>query len=83
MKNKSEILEKLTPILRPFLASWPVLVLGLFVGIAVAAVFQARAPIVYTAEALVARADAALYEAKRDRVPVVVAQDPDADKRRS
>ena len=44
----------LVAIARPFLASWPVLVLGLLVGGAVAAWQQSTAPIVYTAEALVA-----------------------------
>lgn len=42
-----------TSILRPFLASWPLLVAGLLLGGAIGYATQSRAPLMYTAEALV------------------------------
>jgi capsular polysaccharide biosynthesis protein len=42
------------PLLRPLLASWPLLVVGLLVGPAIVSIMQSRAPVMYSAEALVA-----------------------------
>lgn len=44
----------LRSLLRPFLASWPILIVGVIVAPAIALAMQSRAPITYTAEALVA-----------------------------
>jgi uncharacterized protein involved in exopolysaccharide biosynthesis len=41
-------------LVRPLLASWPILLIGIVLGPAIAAVIQSRAPATYMAEALVA-----------------------------
>jgi hypothetical protein len=41
-------------LLKPFLVSWPLLLLGLILGPAIVLATQSRAPVVYSAEALVA-----------------------------